>query len=200
MTAALGRQLLAGGTACPSRPALAGFPGAAEGLPDRGEAAGVRRGPPGAVPGARRDRLAGPVPRRSCPGRRRHRVRDGPVHCCGLGEFFVGQVADCDHEVAVVPDVADVAGPQPGHRQVVAGGGGDGAGIDRRRRMGAGEAAGTVLTRRHSAAARCERAEWRCTRTAPAAPRGLTGGPESPGHRESAAGRYGGGRLRSGGE
>ena len=33
MTAALGRQLLAGltGSACPSRPGLAGFPGAAEG-------------------------------------------------------------------------------------------------------------------------------------------------------------------------
>ena len=63
VTAALGRQLLAGpaGSACPSRPVLAAFPGAAEGLPDRGEAAGVRRGPPGAVPGARRDRLAEPA-------------------------------------------------------------------------------------------------------------------------------------------
>ena len=53
----------------------------------------VRRWPPGVVPGARRDRLAEPAPRRSCPGRRRHRVRDGPVHRQGLAEFLVGTVA-----------------------------------------------------------------------------------------------------------
>ena len=50
----------------------------------------------------------------------RHRIGDGPVHRCGLAEFLVGQVADGDKEVAVVPDVADVPGPQPGQRQAVA--------------------------------------------------------------------------------
>ena len=37
-----------------------------------------------------------------------------------------------------LPDVADVAGPQPGQRQAVTFGGGDGAGVDRRLRMGSG--------------------------------------------------------------
>ena len=55
-----------------------------------------------------------------------------------LGEFLVGQVADRDYEVALVPDVADVAGPQPGQRQAVALGGGDGAGVDRLGRVRSG--------------------------------------------------------------
>jgi hypothetical protein len=60
------------------------------------------------------------------------------VHRGGLGEFLVRQVADRDDEVALVPDVADVAGPQPGQRQPVATGGGDGTGVDRHRRVRSG--------------------------------------------------------------
>ena len=99
-----------------------------------------------------------------------------------------------------LPDLADVAGPQPGQRQAVAPGGGDGAGIDRRcrdafPRIPPGRCWPGATARRPGASAR----SWRCTRTAPAAPRGLTGGPASPGRRGSAAGRCGGGRLRTGG-
>ena len=60
------------------------------------------------------------------------------MHRGGLGELLVGQVADRDDEIAVVPDVADVAGPQPGQRQAVASGGGDRAGIDRDCRVRSG--------------------------------------------------------------
>ena len=38
------------------------------------------------------------------------------MHRRGPGELLVGQVADLDHEVTVVPDVADMARPQPGQR------------------------------------------------------------------------------------
>ncbi len=70
------------------------------------------------------------------------------MHYLGAAEFLVGQVADGDDEVAVLPDVADVAGPQPGQRQSMAFRGGDRAGINRRcgmrsgryRRDGAGPA------------------------------------------------------------
>ncbi len=68
----------------------------------------------------------------------RDRVGDGPVHRRGPAEFLVGHVADGDDQVAVVPDLADVAGPQPGQRQAVAPGGGDRAGIDPRGGVGPG--------------------------------------------------------------
>ena len=60
---------------CSSPPRRA--PTAGPGLPAQGISPGscpgdrVRRRPSGVVPSARRDRLAGPAPRRSCPGRRR---------------------------------------------------------------------------------------------------------------------------------
>ncbi len=38
-------------------------------------------------------------------------VGDGPVHCCLAAKFLVGQVGHGDDEIAVVPDVADMAGP-----------------------------------------------------------------------------------------
>jgi hypothetical protein len=50
----------------------------------------------------------------------------------------MGQVAHGDDQVAVVPHVADVAGPQPAQRQPVALGRGDRAGINRRSGMGPG--------------------------------------------------------------
>jgi hypothetical protein len=57
------------------------------------------------------------------------------VHRCSFGEFLVRQVADRDDEIALVPDIADVAGPQPGQRQAVAPGGGR-AGVAGRARCG----------------------------------------------------------------
>jgi hypothetical protein len=66
------------------------------------------------------------------------RVRDRPVHRGLAVQFFAGQVADCHHEVVLVPDLAEVAGPQSGQRQVVTPGGGDRARIDPLGRMGAG--------------------------------------------------------------
>ena len=165
----------------------------------RGEAAGVRRGPPAVVPGVRRDRLAGLAPRRSCPGRQPDRVGDGPVHRRGLAEFLMSQVAHGDYQVAVLPDLADVAGPQPGQRQAVARGGGDGAGsiawpvVFRPIQPGGCWPGATV--RRPGASGR----SWRCRRTAPAARRGLAAGRASPGRRGSAGGRCGGGRLQTGG-
>ncbi len=41
------------------------------------------------------------------------------MHRRGLGEFLVGPVAHSDNEVALVPDLAEVPGPQPGKRQAV---------------------------------------------------------------------------------
>ena len=60
------------------------------------------------------------------------------MHGLVVAEFLVGQVAHCDNEVAVLPDVADVPGPQPGQRQTVAFGSGDGAGVNRRCGMRSG--------------------------------------------------------------
>jgi len=68
----------------------------------------------------------------------RDRVGDRPVDRGLAAEFFPGQVADRDHQVAVVLDVADVPGPEPGQRQAVAAGSGDRAGIDPFRGPGAG--------------------------------------------------------------
>ncbi len=68
----------------------------------------------------------------------RDRVGDGPVHGCLAAEFFAGHVADRDHKIVHLPDIGDVAGPQPGQRQAVAPGGGDRARVDRRPGMGAG--------------------------------------------------------------
>jgi hypothetical protein len=48
------------------------------------------------------------------------------------------QVADGNDQAAVLPDIVDVAGAQAAHGQVVALGGGDGAGVDRLRRMCSG--------------------------------------------------------------
>ena len=55
-----------------------------------------------------------------------------------VAEFFVGQVAHGDDQVAIVADVADVAGAQAAHRQAVAPGGGDGARLDPRGGVGTG--------------------------------------------------------------
>src|SRR5262249_42549657 len=60
----------------------------------------------------------------------RDRVGDGPVHRDLAPESLPGQVADRDHEIVIVPDLADVAGPEPRQRQAVAAGGGDRTGID----------------------------------------------------------------------
>jgi hypothetical protein len=68
----------------------------------------------------------------------------------------MGRVADRHDQVAVVPDVVDVPGPQPGQRRLaalIASGSIVSAG-----RVPA-DAAGTAMARRHNAAARCERAE-----------------------------------------
>ena len=72
----------------------------------------------------------------------RDRVRDGPVDG-GLGaEFLVGQVADGHHQVAVVQDVADVPGPEPGQRKLVPPGRVDRARVDPLGRAGAGRDGG----------------------------------------------------------
>jgi len=60
------------------------------------------------------------------------------VHRPGLAEFLVGQVAHGDNEITGLPDVVNMAGPQPGQRQVVPLGDGDRAGIDRCCRMCSG--------------------------------------------------------------
>ena len=44
------------------------------------------------------------------------RVGDGPVHGGLSAQFLAGQVADRNHQVVVLLDLADVAGPQPGQR------------------------------------------------------------------------------------
>jgi len=41
-------------------------------------------------------------------------------------QFLVSHVADRDHQIAVVPDLAQVAGPQPGQGRAVTPRGGDG--------------------------------------------------------------------------
>ena len=46
----------------------------------------------------------------------RDRVGDGPVHGSLAAQFLAGQVAHGDDEFAVLPDVAEVPGPQAAHR------------------------------------------------------------------------------------
>ena len=72
----------------------------------------------------------------------RDRVRDRPVQRRLAAEFLVRQVADRHDQVALVPDVADVPGPQPGQRQPAAGGGVDRAWGDPVGRAGAGRPGG----------------------------------------------------------
>ena len=89
----------------------------------------------------------------------RDRVRDRPVHGGLAAEFLAGQVAHRDQQIALALDLADVPGPQPGSgrrwRRSAAIAPGSIAGPG----WGPAGAAGTLLARRHSAAARCERAE-----------------------------------------
>ena len=77
-----------------------------------------------------------------------------------MAQFFASQVTHGDNRIAVLPDVADVAGPQAAQRQAMAPGRGDGTGSIRAAGCVPAEAAGIALERRQSAgAARCERAE-----------------------------------------
>ena len=119
-----------------------------------------REPPPGAVRTVRRGGAARPAPRRSCRGPRLGPGRDGPVHRWQLAQFLMRHVAHGDDEVAVLLDLVNVAGTQAAQRQVVPFGGGDGARRNRAAGWVPADAAGTLLARRHSAAARCERAEF----------------------------------------
>jgi hypothetical protein len=82
------------------------------------------------------------------------------VHGGLRAEFLMGQIAHRDDQIVVLLDLADMAGPQPGQRQPVAAGGRDRAGSIAGPGWVPAETAGMLLARRHSAAARCERAEF----------------------------------------
>ncbi len=81
------------------------------------------------------------------------------MHRRQLAEFLPGPVAYRDDEVAILPYVADMPRPLAAQRQVMTPGGGDRARRDPPAGWVPADAAGTLLARRHSAAARCERAE-----------------------------------------
>ncbi len=67
-----------------------------------------------------------------------HGVRHGPVHPARAGEFFVGGVADGDHEVVRLGHVLQCARPGGAEGEAVPVRGGDRAGLDGVCRVGAG--------------------------------------------------------------
>ena len=71
----------------------------------------------------------------------------------------MGQVARGDDQVAVLPDVADVPGPQPGSGRRCRPAAAIAPGSIAAAGWVPADTAGTALALRHSAAARCERAE-----------------------------------------
>ena len=150
-----------------------------------------------AARGARCDRSAPRAPCRSCRGRR---PGPGPGRTSAplpAAQLLVSQVAHCDNEVTVVPDVADVPGPHPGQRQLMTLGGGYRARVDRGGRAVPADTAGTLLAWRHSAAARCERAELAVhTNSTRRSGARRAAGRAIPGRPVSAAGRCGAGPLR----
>ena len=127
-------------------------------------------------------------------------VRHRPVHRRQLAEFLVRQVAHGDDQVAVLADVAEMTRAQPGQGQLVPPGrvdrpGRDGSRPDGCRLMRPGWRWPAATAQRPDGSGR----SWRCRRTAPVRRRTRPGCPGWPACRGPAAGRCGGGHLRTAG-